>query len=266
MSNLTILCKEPKEWANEFLHLLGHCKEQCEFSKIDFSLQEKFHANSDWSERKFKTLKAWINKKSKDIVFHVQGIKDIYKRTSIFLAVLILYEKLLSEGALLVHSALIKKNDQGFLLAGKSGVGKSTACRRIPYPWQALSDDLTLVVPFKKGYKAYPVANMGEYLLSGRISKLKKPVLLKAVFLLEQSKEDRVLPIMNGKSALLLYTRTLEAFKAIIDSVPEEEKRDLYQEIFNNVCQLSLRIPAFKLFISLEGEFWKEIDKVITYE
>jgi len=69
---------------------------------------------------------------------------------------------------------------------------------------------------------------------------------------------------MNGKSALLLYTRTLEAFKAIIDSVPEEEKRDLYQEIFNNVCQLSLRIPAFKLFISLEGEFWKEIDKVIT--
>ncbi|GAB6075487.1 SynChlorMet cassette protein ScmC [Desulfurobacterium crinifex] len=263
MSNLIILCKEPKEWANEFLHLLGHSKEQYKFSKIDFSLQEKFHANSDWSERKFKTLKAWINKKNKDIVFQVQGIEDIYKRTSIFLAALILYEKLISEGALLVHSALIKKSDQGFLLAGRSGIGKSTACRRIPHPWQALSDDLTLVVPFK-GYKAYPVANMGEYLLYGRISKLQKPVSLKAVFFLEQSKEDRVLPIMNGKSALLLYTRTLEAFKVIIDSIPKEEKRNLYQEIFNNVCQLSLRIPAFKLFISLEGKFWKEIDKVIT--
>jgi hypothetical protein len=34
----------------------------------------------------------------------------------------------------------------GILLAGRSGVGKSTAVQRLLHPWQALADDVTLVV------------------------------------------------------------------------------------------------------------------------
>jgi len=42
----------------------------------------------------------------------------------------------------------------------------------------------------------------------------------------------------------------------------EEERREK-EKLFANSCELAQNIPAFTLHVSLEGQFWKEIDKVI---
>ena len=42
-----------------------------------------------------------------------------------------------------------------------------------------------------------------------------------------------------------------------------EDERGEKEKLFANSCQLAKKIPAFTLQVSLQGEFWKEIEKVI---
>ena len=63
----------------------------------------------------------------------------------------------LARNGLLLHGALAVHNGAGFILAGPSGVGKTTASRRLPLPWRSLSDDCVLVVRDANGrYWAHP--------------------------------------------------------------------------------------------------------------
>ncbi len=62
-----------------------------------------------------------------------------------------------AKGGILLHGALVERSGQGIILAGRAGVGKTTASRRIPPPWRSLSDDATLVVVDAQGtYWAHP--------------------------------------------------------------------------------------------------------------
>jgi len=35
------------------------------------------------------------------------------------------------------------------------------------------------------------------------------------------------------------------------------------RRLFENVCDLAKEIPAYKLAVSLEGNFWEEMEKVL---
>ena len=55
----------------------------------------------------------------------------------------------LPNGGVMLHGGLatvpLAPGPGGVLLAGRSGVGKSTASRRLPPTWRSLADDVTLV-------------------------------------------------------------------------------------------------------------------------
>jgi SynChlorMet cassette protein ScmC len=68
-----------------------------------------------------------------------------------------------ARGGLLIHGALAEWNGKGVILAGKSGVGKSTASARLTPAWRSLSDDATLIVPDgPMRYKAGSVLNLQQ--------------------------------------------------------------------------------------------------------
>jgi len=36
----------------------------------------------------------------------------------------------------------------------------------------------------------------------------------------------------------------------------------LKEKVFDNACKLARGIPAFKLRVSLDGKFWKEMERI----
>lgn len=114
-----------------------------------------------------------------------------------------------ARGGVLLHSGLAAcpgswslassgrtRPEYGVLLAGRSGVGKSTALRRLPSPWLALADDVTLLLRDEKGtYWAHPWPTwsrfFGEEASDGRdIWNVQRAVPLRAIFVLEQGEKD----------------------------------------------------------------------------
>jgi SynChlorMet cassette protein ScmC len=57
-----------------------------------------------------------------------------------------IFMQVIDTGALPLHAGLVEREGRGALLAGPSGIGKSTCCAKIPAPWNAHSDDETIVL------------------------------------------------------------------------------------------------------------------------
>lgn len=112
-----------------------------------------------------------------------------------------LYEQTVLRGGLPVHAALLERGGRGVLLAGRSGAGKSTACRRVPPPWRALGDDMALVVRVDTGqYRAHPLPTWSALRDGGpaRTWDVGRSIPLDAVFFLVQAREDDAVPTGGG--------------------------------------------------------------------
>ncbi len=83
------------------------------------------------------------------------------------LAFFIVLEAIGSRG-LLLHGAMVEKEGKGAILAGPGGIGKTTACSRLPHPWKTQSDDTTLLIPAGNGgYRAHPWPTWSRFLDNG---------------------------------------------------------------------------------------------------
>ena len=79
-------------------------------------------------------------------------------------SVLPMYMRVLFQGGLPLHSALIEKRGKGIIIAAPSGTGKSTCANRIPPPWKAMCDDEVLIVRDNKGiYHAHPFPTWSRF-------------------------------------------------------------------------------------------------------
>lgn len=178
-------------------------------------------------------------------------------------------------GGVLVHSALaawLPEKDlepSGFLLAGRSGVGKSTAGRRLPAPWISLADDITLVVrPSAGNYLAHPFPTWSRFfgLEKGdgaETWETGRAVRLKAVFVLEQGEKDRIEPLGPGHALSLLVELAAQASNRLMSGFSLDQIMKFNQERFDNLCALVKSVPAFLLHVSLKGAFWEEIGRTI---
>lgn len=164
------------------------------------------------------------------------------------------------------HAGLIEREGLGFLISAPSGTGKSTCCKRIPPPWKPLCDDEVLIVKDTKGnYNAHPFPTWSEF-FNGRTGlswNVQRSVLLSAIFFLEQSKYDEVIPIRKGKASILALEAVEESCEKLWISQSIEEKIKLKELILNNTLELVKNIPAFILRASLNGEFWKKMEGVL---
>ncbi len=156
----------------------------------------------------------------------------------------------------------------GFLLAGRSGVGKSTACRRLPPPWRPLADDITLVArDAVGGYWAHPFPTwsrfFGKETEGGADSwDVQYAVPLRSLLILEQGDEDHAEPLGRGHALSLLAVSARQASAHFTYGMPAEQIAGFHRERFDNLRALVNAVPAFRLHVSLKGAFWDRIDEL----
>ena len=177
-----------------------------------------------------------------------------------------LYLDILDHGGLPVHAALVERDGRGILLAGRSGIGKSTCCRRLPLTWRGLADDLALVIRDSSGrYRAHPLPTWSA-VRSGFEGtwNVSRSVPLEAVFFLDQSGSDEVVPVGRGAAAVGCSQSANEVLRSVGPFRLDGRQLNVGSRVFENAADLFLTLPAFQLRVSLTGRFWEKIDEVLT--
>jgi SynChlorMet cassette protein ScmC len=171
-----------------------------------------------------------------------------------------------SSGGLLIHGALAEIGGIGVILAGPGGAGKSTASARLPSPWRSLCDDSSLVVRDNEGnYWAHPWPTWSRFQFSGPGGSwdVQHAIPLHAVFFLNRSDIDQVEKIGKSKAASMLTLMVEQVTTNTQQRMAIEEVRSARLQRFENVCDLTMDIPAYILRLSEKGAFWGEIERVL---
>jgi len=181
-----------------------------------------------------------------------------------------------ARGGVLIHSGLAAfvsepgGEPRGFLLAGRSGVGKSTAGRRLTAPWLSLADDITLIVrPSAGNYRAHPFPTWSRFFGQDAgdgsdIWDVQRSVPLQTVFVLEQGEKDRIEPLGSGHALSLLVELAGQTSARFVSEFTLDELSAFNQERFDNLAALVKSLPAFFLHVKLGSAFWEEIGRVLT--
>jgi SynChlorMet cassette protein ScmC len=178
---------------------------------------------------------------------------------------------LLRDGGVLLHGALAEYRPQhppgkGVIFSAPGGAGKSTASRRLPGPWRSLSDDATLVMPDGSGaYRAHPWPTWSLFYYGDRAGggwDVQSSVPLRACIFLQRSSRDALEPLGEGQAASLL-TESARQMNFMDARLPPDERRSIRTLRFDAICKAAKAVPAFRLGISLEGEFWREVERVL---
>jgi SynChlorMet cassette protein ScmC len=181
-------------------------------------------------------------------------------------SVLPIYMRVLCQGGLPLHAALIERNGTGIAIAAPGGTGKSTCARRIPRPWHTLCDDELLIVRDKRGaYQAHPFPTWSRCNTQklGETWNVQTHVPISAIFFLKKSQKDKVNSLSFSQSAPLIYKLSLPVFDRILEFVDQNDYTTTKKFIFENACDIAQDIPAFILEASLEGKLWEAIDKAL---
>ncbi len=170
-------------------------------------------------------------------------------------------------GGVLVHGGLAEYKGKGVILAAPGGTGKSTAASRLPHPWRSLSDDAALIVRDLQGrYFAHPWPTWSQFYENGPGGEwdVDAATPLKTIYFLLQSPRDDLEELMPAQAAAMLIT-SVEQANRVFDrrlSHPEIEKNHSRQ--FFIVGAMTVRLPAYRLRLSLTGEFWKLMEGSIN--
>lgn len=195
--------------------------------------------------------------------------REPYDNMLIWQLLRVVYAAAERDGGLLLHGGIAARGDQGVLLLGPSGVGKSTCLGRMPSPWRALCDDETLVVKDAAGeYRIHPFPTWGAMDRDngrGRWN-VQEHVALGAVFLLQQCGPGEI-DSAERHSAALASIYAFQNSDALWLRYQQEmigsERNESRRRRFENACELFRAIPCYRLRTTRNGEFWTEIDRVL---
>lgn len=240
-----------------------------EFQRPVPSVLQWLGVEQGWSSNNYGIINIWYNKIISDVVCEIkenQNPEDKYRQMSYSL--LPVYYQSIKTGGLLCHAGLAELNGKGVLLAGPSGAGKSTCCSRLPDYWKPLCDDQALVVVDKqKEHRAHPLPTWSNFIL-GRTKKsynAQHSVPIAALFLLEQSERDGVIPVRAGEASIFITDSSSWVFAEPNSEIGRYILRQYMSKFFNNACEMAKAIPVFRLRVSLYGRFWEEIEKVLGW-
>jgi SynChlorMet cassette protein ScmC len=86
---------------------------------------------------------------------------------------------------------------------------------------------------------------------------------LRAIFILEQGEEDRVEPLGPGHAVALLTELALQTATHFLHRLPLDQIAAFNRQRFENMCALVRSVPAYTLYVSLEGAFWDGIARLM---
>lgn len=164
-----------------------------------------------------------------------------------FLRVVVAYSALELGGALL-HSAAVVEGPTAWIFAGHSGAGKSTVSRiGLESGRTVLSDDLNPVLPASDG--GLDVIGCPFYGDEGLRSPARHT--LSGIYRLEQGPEDGVRPMQHAESIA-----SLMACSPYINRDPHRS-----EALFENLSELTARVPSRVLTFRREGTFWPLLER-----
>ncbi len=226
-----------------------------------------------------KSFRGWRSRVCPGVVFYshpdvphcvcclTNGYGDRFPMEQMRRSMLPVFEGELVKGGLPLHAALVGYGDRAVLLAGKSGAGKSTCCRRLPQGWEVLSDDMALVLRTNEcSYRAHPVPTWSAVEnFRGRQSwSVNRHVVLHAIFFLDQADRDEMFPLRRGEATLGIYDASSICFQTLSGQFNTREGLSYRKQIFENATSLAASVPAFKLRVSLTGCFWEMIEDALA--
>jgi SynChlorMet cassette protein ScmC len=176
------------------------------------------------------------------------------------------YLRVIDAGGAILHAASVERDGEAFLLPGKSGTGKSTCCRRIKPPWQALCDDLTLAIPGRNGgFIIHPLPTWSAILWEGEAATwtVERGVPLRAIFFPEHGTEDEALPIGQAEASVQLWRSALQATRPWTGSHNAVNRSRMGRQLLNTIAGVVKSLPAFRLRVAKDGTFWKEMERVL---
>ena len=164
----------------------------------------------------------------------------------------------------LIHGGLCSFKGCGAVMAGVGSIGKTTASNRLPDPWISYSDDATLIIPNDTGgHNAHPWPTWSRFYWGGPGGTwdVEKSLPLSAIFFLKQSETDYV-ELINKYQVKSMLIDTIEHVTRS-NQRQEKEKQNFLKKCLKSANNIAAAIPAYRLGLTLEGEFWKEMEKVM---
>lgn len=236
------------------------------FLRINSDREREDLFNNGWEVHNLGGIWFWSHPDKPDKICEISNDEgEVINIVRMWLALFPFYQRALEEGGLPLHAGLIQKDKRGFLLAAAGGVGKSTCCRRIPYPWKAICDDEVLITLAEQSkYYVHPFPTWSEYIRhrSERTWDVEQFMPLSAIFFLERADKDGIVPIGQGELTIKIAQSATQVFQKHWWKLGEGKKCAIRKKLFVNSCELAKKIPAYLLRVSLDGKFWNEIEKV----
>jgi SynChlorMet cassette protein ScmC len=224
--------------------------------------------DAEWKFFDIDLIRLWSHVNFDGIICEVmyQENDKTDKYLFLWLSLHAIHQRSIRTGGLPFHAGLVEFMGRGFLLAGQGGVGKSTSCRRLPSNWKPLCDDESLIVLDKSNvYHGHPFPTWSEYIQerSQKTWEVQHSVPLSAIFFLEQSEKDEVIPLSKEQSVILMTNSSKQVYDRSWRWIIKNNQTIIMKNIFNNAFEMAKVIPAYRLRVSLNGRFWEEIEKVI---
>jgi len=222
---------------------------------------------SGWRVCEHDVISIWNHNGSDDVICEFKN-DDVYRNQymAMWFSLQSVYYRSIKMGGLPFHSALAECDGKGVLLIAHGGKGKSTCCRRLPSHWKPLCDDETLVVLDKNGgYRAHPFPTCSDYLnkRAENTWDVRYSVPIYAIFFLRQDSSDKVVQLSKVNIPFFMIGSVLHVLKKSPLCVTQDEQNKIRECLFNNAVNMTKSIPVFQLRLSLNGRFWKEIEKVL---
>lgn len=139
-----------------------------------------------------------------------------------------------------LHSAGMNIDGQGYLFVGHSDAGKSTMMKLLRGHGVILGDDRNIVRKWSEGFRVHGTWSHGEL---PYVSSVDVP--LRAIFYIEQAKENEIIPI-NDKQERLGKTLS-HVIKALVTD-------DWWEKILDLAGDIAREVPAYRLKFDKSGQ------------
>lgn len=249
---------------NHHFHLIdpAYKKETLIYDKNQWQI---FKSNDYWfynytpdlNETSFGTVTGRFNKDHSITDIYIEISEKDYKTAqfnalTLFNTDQVLFARLLNnrEG-LILHSNGFKIDGKGILLTGHSGAGKSTLSIMLKQQnAQILCDDRMFIKFDQPGFQIFGHWNHGSV---SDVSSGSAP--LKAIFFLEQAKENQIIKIKDKKKI------SLNLFQSVVKQFLTREE---WNTTFNTLEKMINNIDCYLLRFNLDGNICNEINRLLS--
>jgi len=220
-----------------------------------------------WDIYDYKTLRIWYHNAISDVICEtMENSDELAEYVILWNSLMPIYWRSTNMKGLPFHTGLAEYQGQGALFAGCGGTGKSTCCRRLPDHWNPLCDDEALIVLDRNNiYQVHPFPTWSDYILKRAENTwdVQYSVPLSAIFFIEQSSYDEVIPLNIPEATMLITESSAQVWNKFLSYMGTELKTKISQGLFNNAFNIARIVPAFRLRVSLTGRFWEKVEKSI---